>query len=353
MARKAAPGTLIHCESCGEDYSATYKRCPFCGEKHGGGTTTSLPRLDPEQDDFVFEGEELFDDGEEKPRRPARPKGGKRLAQDAGRPSGNAPGPINWPRLITFLCSLVIIAAALVIVFAFIFPRIYDPSSSASADPNNSGEVVSQQPSDELPSSDSSTSDPVTGPSDVPSEVPSTDPSAQPDSTVTGLTLSHTEFALQPNASHTITATVTPDDWDGTVTWSSSNTSIATVSANGTVTNVNTDSTTLRVTITATAGDQTATATVYCYGGSSGTSSSDPGTGDEPSAGSATIVNASGGLRVRSGPGTSYEAIASLNNGDEVTVVADAGDGWYEITFAGSGGQDTTGYIMGEYISMS
>lgn len=354
MARRAAPGTLIHCESCGEDYSATYKRCPFCGEKPGGGTTTSLPRVDPEQDDFVFEGEELFDDGEERSRRPARPKGGKRLAQDAGRPSGNAPGPINWPRLITFLCSLVIVAAAMVIVFAFIFPRIYDPNGSASADPNNSGTVVSQQPSDTLPSSDPGVTDPATDPSDVPSAEPSTDPSTQPGGTVTGLTLNNTEFALPANDSYTITATVTPADWGGTVTWSSSNTSIATVSADGLVTNVNTGSTTLRVTITATAGDQTATATVYCYGGSSGSApSSDPGTGDTPSAGSATIVNASGGLRVRSGPGTSYDIVASLVNGDDITVVSDAGDGWYEITFAGSGGQETTGYIMGEYISMS
>ena len=69
--------------------------------------------------------------------------------------------------------------------------------------------------------------------------------------------------------------------------------------------------------------------------------------------GNATITGADSGLRVRSGPGTSYEILASLNNGDDIVVVADAGDGWYEITFAGSGGQDVTGYIMGEYISMS
>ena len=94
MARRAAPGTLIHCESCGEDYSATYKRCPFCGEKPGGGTTASLPRMDdPEQDDYVFEGEDLFDDVEDRPSRPARPRGGKRLAQDTGRSSVGS----SWP----------------------------------------------------------------------------------------------------------------------------------------------------------------------------------------------------------------------------------------------------------------
>ena len=347
MARRAAPGTLIHCESCGEDYSATYKRCPFCGEKPGGGTTTvRLPRMDaPEQpeDDFVFEGQDLFDDGEEEaPRRPARPKGGKRLAQDGGRPSGGAPGPINWPRLITYLCGLVIIAAALVIVFAYIYPRIHAPS----ADPGSSPDTVSPPPSSVLPSGEPGSSDPVPG--------TSTAPSGQPGGTVTGLILDNTDFTLQPNESATIHATVTPADWGGTVTWTSSDPSLATVSADGTVTNVNSGDTLLRVTITATAGDMTATASVYCRGGSTGPApSTGPDGGDTPTTGAATIANAASGLRVRSGPGTSYDVVASLRNGDDIVVVADAGDGWYEITFAGSGGQDTTGYIMGEYISMS
>ena len=28
------PG-MIRCENCGEDYSVTYKRCPFCDERPG------------------------------------------------------------------------------------------------------------------------------------------------------------------------------------------------------------------------------------------------------------------------------------------------------------------------------
>ncbi len=64
-----------------------------------------------------------------------------------------------------------------------------------------------------------------------------------------------------------------------------------------------------------------------------------------------TIVNAEGGLRVRSGPGTTHAAIATLWNGNSITVVADAGDGWYQINFSGQGGAATTGYIRGEYIS--
>jgi len=55
-------------------------------------------------------------------------------------------------------------------------------------------------------------------------------------------------------------------------------------------------------------------------------------------------------LRVRSGPGTSYERVASLRNGTEVTVVAEAGDGWLEITFQ-DGGRTLTGYVLGQYIA--
>ena len=28
-------GEMVYCERCGEDYSATYRRCPFCDERPG------------------------------------------------------------------------------------------------------------------------------------------------------------------------------------------------------------------------------------------------------------------------------------------------------------------------------
>ena len=33
MSPKPSHDALIHCEHCGEDYSATYRRCPFCEEE--------------------------------------------------------------------------------------------------------------------------------------------------------------------------------------------------------------------------------------------------------------------------------------------------------------------------------
>ena len=144
----------------------------------------------------------------------------------------------------------------------------------------------------------------------------------------------------------------------GTVTWTSSDESVATVDSTGLVTNVNASQTTGQATITVTAGGLTAQCAVSCSGVEAPVASDPPVATTQPPSGgltpgAATIINASGGVRVRSGPGTSYEILASLFNGNSITVVSDAGDGWYEITFVGSGGEETTGYIMGDYISRS
>lgn len=278
MARKSAPGTLIHCDACGEDYSATYKRCPFCGEKPEKQPTAPLPPLD--EDDYVFDGGDVFEDDEDSGK-PAASKGGKRLAQE------DAPGPINWPRLITFICSLLIIAAALIIVFVYIYPKIHNPSSNPSGPIN--GSVVSQNPESAPPAESDPgdiTDDPDADPTGDPSGVTPGQESVPPaDTAVTGLSLDKEDVTLTANESFTLQATVTPADWGGTVTWSSSDTNLATVSANGTVTNVNTGSSKRSVTITATAGGQTASCIVRCSGGSSGAAASS----SNPSGGSLTL----------------------------------------------------------------
>ena len=76
---------------------------------------------------------------------------------------------------------------------------------------------------------------------------------------VTEVTLNKTELTLKEGESETLTATVKPDNaTDKTVTWSTSDASIATVDANGKVTAVKEGT----ATITAKAGDKSATCKV-------------------------------------------------------------------------------------------
>lgn len=385
MAPKPSRDTLIHCESCGEDYSSTYRRCPFCNAKNDPRRASTqqsydaydTPRApvpqdrgeDPD-DGYVFDGQDAFEeDLEDDAYYTPRPKGGKRLAPKQG--GGFDMPPVNWPRLITFLCSLIIIVAALVIVFTFIYPKLKgnkDPkpeaSSEVSAAPSlDPGATQSQnviQPS----------LDPVTDPSQpVPESLPPVEP------TVTGITLkadgrtlSANDITLYVGQSSQLEAVITPAGWTGPVTWISSNTDWITVTGTGLVTNVNQTGSYHNAFLTITAGDFSIRCEVRVRPGAKDTTVSQPpvsqppasqppasqppvSSGGSPTVGrTGTIVDADGGLRVRGGPGTSYEVLASLRNGDPVTVLEDTGGGWYRISFAGSG-QTMTGYIMGEYIS--
>ena len=76
---------------------------------------------------------------------------------------------------------------------------------------------------------------------------------------VTGITLSATELSMTVGDSHTLTATVSPSNaTDKTVSWQSSNSSIAEVSSSGVVKGIGAGS----ATITATAGGKSATCVV-------------------------------------------------------------------------------------------
>ena len=63
------------------------------------------------------------------------------------------------------------------------------------------------------------------------------------------------------------------------------------------------------------------------------------------------ITNAENGLRIRSGPGTSYDVQVSTTNGAAVTVLSDAGNGWYKIKYTLPGGKSAEGYVKHEYVA--
>lgn len=51
-------------------------------------------------------------------------------------------------------------------------------------------------------------------------------------------------------------------------------------------------------------------------------------------------------LNIRSGPGTNYSCIGGIPYGGQISVVAQAAEGWYQITYGG-----VSGYVSAQYVS--
>ena len=332
MAKNQEPirrNDVIRCEKCGEDYSVTYKRCPFCDER---------------------------------PNRSRRAEGGTVKTNSGRRVAGGSQGgysrSVNPLQVAGVVGSLILIIAALYIVFSVVSPLLGNRNSDVSQSQPSSS--VSQSPSGSVSTEDPDASGDISTPVVEPAVIPAN-----------SIKLSEFDFTLQANQSHKITATVDPAN--ATVVWTSSDESIAMVGQDGTVYNVNTGSSKKAVTITATSGDKSAECIVRCSGGSSGTNVpptdttvTDPGTTTpstpstttpSTSTGSGLAVGATGkvsgagsGLNVRTGPGSSYERIASLNNGSEVKILDNSDSSWYKISFSGIGGKTTEGYVSKDFI---
>ena len=286
------------CPVCGEKYSDTYRSCPFCEE------------------------EKNFRRGKS-PKR----KGGHRVSQ--GGPSLLSP----------MLVIAIVLMAALLIYLLFgkaIGEKLGWGQNPAGSE--NPGIVSSQGSS----GASSSGEEPVVDPE--PAGLTYEAALALPD----GLTLSKTDYSTNVGDPD---VTLSVSGGSGSYTWLSENDAIATVSESGKVTAVANGT----VNILVTDGNQKAVCIVRVKGGSAPatpTTPTDPTpTGGSLKLGAATVINAPGGVNVRSGPGTENEAIASLVNGNDVTIKADAGNGWYEITFVGNGGVDTDGYVKGEFLA--
>lgn len=286
------------CPVCGEKYSDTYRSCPFCEE------------------------EKNFRRG----KGPKR-KGGHRVRQ-------------GGPSLLSPMLVIAILLMAVLLIY-LLFGKAIGEKLGWGQDPAGSepsGAVSSQGSS----GASSSGEEPVVDPE--PAGLTYEAALALPD----GLTLSKTDYSTNVGDPD---VTLSVSGGSGSYTWLSENDAIATVSESGTVTAVANGT----VNILVTDGNQKAVCIVRVKGGSAPvtpTTPTDPGpTGGSLKLGAATVINAPAGVNVRSGPGTENAAIASLVNGNEVTIKADAGNGWYEITFVGNGGVDTDGYVKGEFLA--
>jgi len=325
---------VIRCEYCGEDYSVTYKRCPFCDDKAGYGG---------------------YGGGDSTPSR-----GGKRVATN--KRGGGYGGGMQPVQIIGLALSIILIVAAIYIVFSVLSPlfRVEGGSDSGSA---SGSDVSASQPEVSVSQPEGSSSLPEVSTSGDISTPVVPDPSISsgiitPIVTATGITLSSADFTLKADETSKLIATVSPAGCTDPVVWSGSNDAVLAVAQDGTVTNMNKGDTQVTVTVTAQVGDVKQTCLVRCKPGSTGK----PASGDDTSTGNTVsvkpgttgiVTGTSTGLLIRSGPGKNYEAQATATNGTVVTILEQTEDGWYKINYSGDGGKTKTGYASKDFIKVN
>ena len=211
------------CPKCGEEYSDTYRSCPFC-----------------EEEDAIKHG------------RPLRRRGGRRLEE---RPSGSG----GAGGIMLLLMCVIILCVVGYVAFGDDVADAVGIRDAQPAPPPDASQTEPQAP----PSSDGQTPEPPVPNKDEPA--PSVDPvisdeppvSDEPAEPSGPLALSQTDITIPAGETGRLTAS----GGSGEVTWSSSNPEIASVD-NGAVTGKAGGT----VTITASSGEETATCQVKVEG---------------------------------------------------------------------------------------
>jgi len=307
---------MMRCPICGEKYSDTYRDCPFCEE------------------------EEAWRDGEEIRR---KPRSGRRAAH--GR---------QYNLITPILIVLIILMSALLIYLLYgdkLAEKFGDkePSNPPVEDvtpeptPDENEPVEDPEPDHQggvMPEDPGTTDEPDTPPVEDPAPMSDYEAAAK---LPAGLTLSTTDFTLNSlGATHTIRVS----GGSGSYQWISQDDGIASVDQNGKVTAVSNGT----INVLATDGSKQAICVVRVR--ATGSATQTPSGGESTlKAGAGKVVNGGNGVRVRSGPSTNHEILATIPNGASVQIVESAGDGWYRITFAGVGGVTTPGYMKGEFLA--
>ena len=303
---------MKRCPVCGEKYSDTYRDCPFC-----------------EEEEVLREGAKL--------------RRGRRAA----------PRSRQFSLITPTLIVLIFMMAGLLVYLLY--------GDQLKEKFQKGGEDVTPPTEDVTPVKPQSTEPDVTEPEpdDTPDSEPGTMPEAPSDTTTTtdygkmmalpsGLKLSTEDFTLKSVGE---TATIRASGGSGSYTWASEDDGVASVDQNGKVTAISKGT----VNIVVSDGSKKGVCIVRCnVSGSAATTPATPSetpSGSGLKAGSAKVVNGGNGVRVRSGPGTNYDILATISNGGSVKIVESAGDGWYKITFSDVGGATTTGYMKGDYLA--
>lgn len=307
---------MIRCPICGEKFSDTYRQCPFCEE------------------------EEALRQGEQIRRNVSR--SGKRVAHRRQQPSLLSP----------MLILLILILAALLVYLLYgdkLAQTLFGESASQQVE-----ETLGDQEDDDV------TMPEIDGVEDPDAETGTADGETEDQTPVDPATLPETltiAYLGSPKKEFTMTVgdepiPLTASGGTGTYTWSSSDDGIASVDETGKVTAISAG----QITLTVSDGTGKGICQVIVKAGSgtsSGGSTETSGSSGTLKAGAAVVVNGGNGVRVRSGPSTDDEILATIPNGGSVNVVESAGNGWYKITFADVGGVTTTGYMKGEFLANS
>ncbi len=216
MAAKRTPGSkpgLIYCEHCGEEYSESYRRCPFCDEYDEYENTEPTTRL------------------------PRNTKG-KRVAPSRRRGGGySGTSPLS---IVIYILSLAIIVVFAYIVLNYVVPLIQRGNIADTPIDDPPSQTITQQPEEtpELPPEETSELPPEETPevTEPPVATPAPSPSANPGD-ANGLSLNKKEFSITARYPDPVTLKVTfsPAGTNSPVTWSSSNTNYVTVDQNGKV----------------------------------------------------------------------------------------------------------------------
>lgn len=228
MASKRTSGSrpgLIRCSHCGEEYSETYRHCPFCADYDADVKYETQQRIRTQNG--------VQDDARSAPQRTAtrsaNTRGGKRVAYNNRRGGGYT--RVSAGKVIAWLLSLIVIIAAVWILVTQVKPYIDNgekvPNDVLDDPPSTSDPVVQNTPTGTAPSPSPSTEVPDVSPSP---QIPASD-------TAAGFTLNKAEFTLNDDWPDPITLKVTfsPTGTTAAITWTSSDPDVASVDANGTV----------------------------------------------------------------------------------------------------------------------
>ena len=298
---------MKRCPVCGEKYSDTYRDCPFC-----------------EEEEALREGAKL--------------RRGRRAA----------PRSRQFSLVTPTLIVLIFMMAGLLVYLLY--------GDQLKEKFQKGGEDVTPPTEDVTPVKPQPTEPDVTEPEpdDTPDSEPGTMPEAPSDTTTTtdygnmmalpsGLKLSTEDFTLRSVGE---TATIRASGGSGSYTWASEDDGVASVDQNGKVTAISQGT----VNVVVSDGSKKGVCIVRCNVSGGAATPTTP-SGSSLKAGSAKVVNGGNGVRVRSGPGTNYDILATISNGGSVKIVESAGDGWYKITFSDVGGVTTTGYMKGDFLA--